>query len=79
MDPEKASLLETPWRPLGIGTHLGLTISLDSELHEYYCSSTLSAGFKVSLGASRATRTVPTTGPRGNRLQILCIKRAFEF
>ncbi|XP_034254856.1 pickpocket protein 28-like [Thrips palmi] len=43
------SVLETPWRPVGIGTHLGLTITLDSELHDYYCSSTSSAGFKMLL------------------------------
>ncbi|KAE8752702.1 hypothetical protein FOCC_FOCC000442 [Frankliniella occidentalis] len=45
----KGSVLETPWRPVGIGTHLGLTVSLDSEMHDYYCSSTFSAGFKVLL------------------------------
>ncbi|KAJ1524950.1 hypothetical protein ONE63_009806 [Megalurothrips usitatus] len=48
-EQDKVSLLETPWRPLGIGTHLGLTIAVDSEIHDYYCSSTDSAGFKVLL------------------------------
>ncbi|KAK3913181.1 Pickpocket protein 28 [Frankliniella fusca] len=45
----KGSVLETPWRPVGIGTHLGLTVSLDSEINDYYCSSTFSAGFKASI------------------------------
>ncbi len=49
----KGSVLETPWRPVGIGTHLGLTVSLDSELHDYYCSSTSSAGFKASPSRTR--------------------------
>ena len=49
------SVLETPWRPVGTGTHLGLSISLDSELHDYYCSSTSSAGFKVKVAAATAS------------------------
>ncbi|XP_050521251.1 pickpocket protein 28-like [Daktulosphaira vitifoliae] len=39
----------TPWRPLGAGNHLGLTIVLDAEVDEYYCSSEVSYGFKVML------------------------------
>jgi amiloride-sensitive sodium channel len=38
-----------PWRPAGAGKHLGLTIVLDVEVQEYYCSSTASAGLKVNL------------------------------
>ncbi|XP_050440957.1 pickpocket protein 28-like isoform X2 [Adelges cooleyi] len=29
----------TPWRPWGAGNHLGLTVVLDAEIDEYYCSS----------------------------------------
>jgi amiloride-sensitive sodium channel len=36
-----------PWRPMGAGKHLGLTFVVDSDLDEYYCSSTASVGFKV--------------------------------
>lgn len=37
----------TPWRPWGAGNHLGLTLVLDAEIGEYYCSSEVSYGFKV--------------------------------
>jgi amiloride-sensitive sodium channel len=37
-----------PWKPRGAGTHLGLTLVLDANLDDYYCSSTASTGFKVS-------------------------------
>lgn len=37
-----------PWRPYGAGRHLGLTLVLDAEISEYYCSSTASVGFKVT-------------------------------
>lgn len=36
-----------PWRPWGIGSHLGLTLVIDAEQDEYYCSSEASLGFKV--------------------------------
>jgi hypothetical protein len=36
-----------PWKPHGTGAHLGLTMVLDANLHDYYCSSTASTGFKV--------------------------------
>jgi amiloride-sensitive sodium channel len=36
-----------PWRPWGAGNHLGLTLVLDAEIEEYYCSSEVSYGFKV--------------------------------
>jgi len=39
----------TPWRPWGAGNHLGLTLVLDAEIEEYYCSSEVSYGFKVIL------------------------------
>nr|XP_046475640.1 pickpocket protein 28 isoform X2 [Neodiprion pinetum] len=38
-----------PWRPYGAGRHLGLTLVLDAEISEYYCSSTASIGFKMLL------------------------------
>lgn len=38
-----------PRRPLGAGVHLGLTIILDAQIDQYYCSSTRSVGFKVVI------------------------------
>ncbi|XP_069692716.1 pickpocket protein 28-like [Periplaneta americana] len=38
-----------PWRPRGAGSHLGLTLILDANIDDYYCSSTSSIGFKVRL------------------------------
>lgn len=37
-----------PWRAFGTGASMGLSIVLDAALHDYYCSSTASGGFKVS-------------------------------
>ncbi|XP_057651298.1 pickpocket protein 28-like [Diorhabda carinulata] len=36
-----------PRRPLGAGAHLGLSVLLDAQIDEYYCSSTSSVGFKI--------------------------------
>lgn len=36
-----------PWRPYGAGQYYGLTLVLDVDVDEYYCSSTASVGFKV--------------------------------
>lgn len=36
-----------PWRPYGAGLYYGLTLVLDVDMDEYYCSSTAGAGFKV--------------------------------
>ncbi|XP_065341967.1 pickpocket protein 28-like [Cloeon dipterum] len=47
--PFNTSRKTLPWRPEGAGKHLGLTIILDLELHEYFCSSTASAGLKMLL------------------------------
>ncbi|XP_030758076.1 LOW QUALITY PROTEIN: pickpocket protein 28-like, partial [Sitophilus oryzae] len=38
-----------PRRPLGAGAHLGLSVILDANIENYYCSSTHSTGFKVIL------------------------------
>jgi len=38
-----------PWRPYGAGLFYGLTLALDANMNEYYCSSTAGAGFKVRL------------------------------
>jgi len=46
--PDNATMDQTPWRPWGVGAHLGLTIILDAELDEYFCSSTAGVGFKAS-------------------------------
>ncbi|XP_011164616.2 pickpocket protein 28 [Solenopsis invicta] len=38
-----------PWRPYGAGQTYGLTLALDVDINEYYCSSTAGAGFKMLL------------------------------
>ncbi|XP_076229162.1 pickpocket protein 28 isoform X2 [Nomia melanderi] len=38
-----------PWRPYGAGQYYGLTLVLDADIAEYYCSSTASVGFKMLL------------------------------
>ncbi|XP_012136271.1 pickpocket protein 28 isoform X2 [Megachile rotundata] len=38
-----------PWRPYGAGQFYGLTLVLDADVAEYYCSSTASVGFKMLL------------------------------
>ncbi|CAH0557483.1 unnamed protein product [Brassicogethes aeneus] len=47
---------------LGAGSHLGLSIVLDAQLDEYYCSSTSSVGFKVLIGNPLET---PSMGDYG--------------
>lgn len=37
------------WVFVGAGAHLGLTVILDAQIENYYCSSTSSTGFKVIL------------------------------
>ncbi|XP_011645500.1 pickpocket protein 28-like [Pogonomyrmex barbatus] len=38
-----------PWRPYGAGLLYGLTLVLDVDMDEYYCSTTAGAGFKMLL------------------------------
>ncbi|KZC12404.1 Sodium channel protein Nach, partial [Dufourea novaeangliae] len=38
-----------PWRPYGAGQFYGLTLVLDTDISEYYCSSSASVGFKMLL------------------------------
>ncbi|XP_017753882.1 PREDICTED: pickpocket protein 28-like [Eufriesea mexicana] len=38
-----------PWRPYGAGQYYGLTLVLDADAEDYYCSSTASVGFKMLL------------------------------
>ncbi|CAK9808428.1 Pickpocket protein 28 [Anthophora quadrimaculata] len=38
-----------PWRPYGAGQFYGLTLVLDADMDEYYCSSSASVGFKMLL------------------------------
>lgn len=45
--PETVQVDDMPWRPWGPGSHLGLTVVLDANLNEYFCSSEVSIGFKV--------------------------------
>ncbi|XP_059048648.1 pickpocket protein 28-like [Achroia grisella] len=47
--PNDAPTNGFPWRPQGIGTHHGLSLILDANIDEYYCSSTKSTGFKILL------------------------------
>ncbi|KAG8258305.1 hypothetical protein J6590_032233 [Homalodisca vitripennis] len=53
--PEGANVDHLPWRAWGAGSHLGLSIVLDANLDEYYCSSEVSIGFKVVLHNSVET------------------------
>lgn len=53
---------DQPWRPYGAGKYLGLTIVLDAQLAEYYCSSTLSAGFKMLLHSPIETPKIADFG-----------------
>jgi amiloride-sensitive sodium channel len=36
-----------PWRAYGAGADLGLTLVLDAEAEEFYCSKSAGVGFKV--------------------------------
>ncbi|KAI5730158.1 hypothetical protein M8J76_010655 [Diaphorina citri] len=47
--PENAPVDSIPWRPWGAGRHLGLTVVLDANIEEYFCSSEASYGFKLLL------------------------------
>lgn len=47
--PENAPVDSIPWRPWGAGRHLGLTVVLDANIEEYFCSSEASYGFKVTI------------------------------
>ncbi|EFN82791.1 Sodium channel protein Nach, partial [Harpegnathos saltator] len=38
-----------PWRPYGAGKYYGLTLALDVDEEEYFCSGTASVGFKMLL------------------------------
>jgi amiloride-sensitive sodium channel len=50
--PSNATADTLPFRPLGAGTNLGLTVVLDAEADEFYCSTTASIGFKVKIVTS---------------------------
>ncbi|KAL1130905.1 hypothetical protein AAG570_012146 [Ranatra chinensis] len=47
--PSESPITHLPWRPIGAGSHMGLTIAVDVEADQYYCSSEHSIGFKVLL------------------------------
>ncbi|XP_065345463.1 pickpocket protein 28-like [Cloeon dipterum] len=51
-----------PWRAIGAGKHLGLTVVLDCEKHEYFCSSTASIGFKLLLHSPVETPKLQSFG-----------------
>ncbi|XP_025415309.1 pickpocket protein 28 [Sipha flava] len=51
-----------PWRPWGAGNHLGLTLVLDAEIEEYYCSSEVSYGFKIMLHSPVETPKISSFG-----------------
>ncbi|XP_048482173.1 pickpocket protein 28 isoform X4 [Plutella xylostella] len=51
-----------PWRPLGTGTHHGLTLVLDTNIDEYYCGSTSSPGFKILLHNPTETPKIAAYG-----------------
>jgi amiloride-sensitive sodium channel len=45
--PSNATPDTLPWRAFGAGAHLGLTLVLDMEADEFYCSTSAGVGFKV--------------------------------
>jgi amiloride-sensitive sodium channel len=45
--PSNATADTLPRRALGAGAHLGLTLILDVEAEEFYCSTSAGVGFKV--------------------------------
>lgn len=45
--PENTPADNLPRRPRGSGRHLGLTVVVDAEIDEYFCSSENGKGFKV--------------------------------
>jgi len=45
--PSNATADTLPWRAFGAGAHLGLTLVLDVEADEFYCSTSAGVGFKV--------------------------------
>lgn len=47
---------------IGTGTNLGLTIGLNADTNEYYCSSTHSYGFKVLLHNPHETPLIKNYG-----------------
>ncbi|XP_035735127.1 pickpocket protein 28-like [Vespa mandarinia] len=51
-----------PWRPYGAGLFYGLTLVLDVDINEYYCSSTASAGFKMLLHSPVETPKIADFG-----------------
>ncbi|KAJ8913266.1 hypothetical protein NQ315_012884, partial [Exocentrus adspersus] len=48
--------------PRGAGAHLGLSLVLDAQVNDYYCSSTDSIGFKVILSNPIETPKVADFG-----------------
>ena len=50
--PSNATADTLPWRAFGAGAHLGLTLVLDVEADEFYCSTSAGVGFKVKIVAS---------------------------
>jgi amiloride-sensitive sodium channel len=47
--PSNATADTLPWRAFGAGAHLGLTLVLDVEADEFYCSTSAGVGFKLLL------------------------------
>ncbi len=50
------STREMPLRAIAPGLHMGLSVLLDVQEEEYYCSGTESVGFKVSFSLSRGKK-----------------------
>nr|XP_014286883.1 pickpocket protein 28-like isoform X1 [Halyomorpha halys] len=60
--PENAPPDNLPRRVRGSGRHLGLTVVVDSEIDEYFCSSENGKGFKVLLNNPIETPKVSSFG-----------------
>lgn len=54
-DELKRDPYSTPRPAIGTGSELGLTLVLNADINEYYCSSTNSYGFKVRIHSPNET------------------------
>jgi hypothetical protein len=56
--PSNATVDTLPWRALGVGVNLGLTLVLDAEADQFNCSTSASVGFKVKSTTSDMGRAM---------------------
>ncbi|XP_017783361.1 PREDICTED: pickpocket protein 28-like [Nicrophorus vespilloides] len=71
--PPDADADVLPKRSYGAGSHLGLTLVLDADLAQYYCSSTSSTGFKALISSPIESPKVADFGfliPPGDETRV---------